>query len=693
MSYALIKGSGELTQGRAGGLDRRRTALIAALVVVGTLVPAGPAVGLEQKLVAGDGTTSDQFGFAVAIDGDTAVVGARADGGGRGAVYVYRRSGDTWSQIAKLTASSGTTLDQLGGSVAIDGDTIVAGAPGYSGAGKLEQGAVYTFTRDGPAVRQETARLTASDGAQQDLLGFSVAIDGDTIVAGAHKHNVGATLDQGAVYTFARSGAPARNETAKLTAFDGAAEDWLGYSVAIDGDTVVVGAPSDDAGAPASNEGSAYTFARTGAAERTETSKLLAPDAKPSDWNGFSVAIDGDTIVTGARFGDGVELDTGAAYTFTRLAPQVWSSSAKLTASDGADGDEFGRSVAIGGDTIVAGAPLDASGTGFGQGAVYEFASTGVPTRTETAKLRDPDAGSGDSLGESVALDADAILAGAWVDDVGSNVDQGSALVFFTPAPSLAVDDVSRIEGDSGQTAFSFTVSRLGQTAGASGVDWATADGSAGASSDYGAGSGRVEFAAGQTSKTIVVNVNGDGAAEPDEDFFVELSNPAAATLADDRGRGTIQNDDTAPPAGVAQPGSAPTSTSDGAQCRDRIAPVSVIARRSLRISGARLMLSGTSQDRGCGARGAGSVRAVYVAVYRATRGGCRFLMGNGRLSARRRCNRPILLRASGSSRFRFARTVRLPRGFYELWVLGQDAAGNRERGRAPGRRATFRLR
>ena len=124
----------------------------------------------------------------------------------------------------------------------------------------VDQGSAYTFARTGAAARTETAKLTASDGAAGDLLGGSVAIDGDTIVAGTPGDAAGANLGQGSAYTFARTGAAARTETAKLTASEGAAGDILGSSVAIDGETILAGAPGDDVGATP-DQGSASVFA------------------------------------------------------------------------------------------------------------------------------------------------------------------------------------------------------------------------------------------------------------------------------------------------------------------------------------------------------------------------------------------------------------------------------------------------
>ncbi len=180
--------------------------LVCLLVLSGVLALLGalpaPAAALEQKLIASDGAAGDLLGQSVAIDGDTAVVGAPDANGERGAVYVYQRAGNGWAQTAKLSASD-AGFDFLGDSVAIEGDTIVAGAPGGTFANK---GSVYTFARAGAAARTETAKLTASDGAAGDALGGSVAIDGDTIVASAPGDDVGANTNQGSASIFGDGG-------------------------------------------------------------------------------------------------------------------------------------------------------------------------------------------------------------------------------------------------------------------------------------------------------------------------------------------------------------------------------------------------------------------------------------------------------------------------------------------------------
>jgi hypothetical protein len=210
----------------------------------------------------------------------------------------------------------------------------------------------------------ETAKLTASDGADYDYFGFfSIAISGDTVVVGAVGDDIGANTDQGSAYVFVKppGGWGNMTQTAKLTASDGAAGDWFGNSVAISGDTVVVAAAAADIGAN-TDQGSAYVFVKPpgGWGNMTETAKLTASDGADSDQFGASVAISGDTVVVGAVGDDiGANTDQGSAYVFVKPAGG-WTNmteTAKLTASDGAYGDRFGFSVAISGDTVVVGAP------------------------------------------------------------------------------------------------------------------------------------------------------------------------------------------------------------------------------------------------------------------------------------------------------------------------------------------------
>jgi surface protein len=328
------------------------------------------------KLLADDGAADDEFGRSVSIDGDTMVIGAFGDGGRRGSAYVFTRdtAGDLasgWTQVAKLTASDGAAHDYFGYSVSIDGDTVVIGAYMDNAKGSMS-GSVYVFTRDTAGDLTsgwtQVAKLTASDGAGSDYFGPSVSIDGDTMVVGAFGNDDKGS-QSGSAYVFTRDTAgdlaSGWTQVAKLTADDGAEDDYFGSSVSIDGDTVVIGANKDrDKGI---NSGSAYVFTRATASDLasgwTQVAKLTADDGAADDYFGSSVSIDGDTVVIGAKFHDDKASDSGSAYVFTRATASDlasgWTQVAKLTDVDGAAGDEFGKSVSIDGNTVVIGANRD----------------------------------------------------------------------------------------------------------------------------------------------------------------------------------------------------------------------------------------------------------------------------------------------------------------------------------------------
>ena len=301
-----------------------KTVLVALVLFLGFLggLDAKPASAgdpidpfVEQaKLTAGDGSAVDHFGNSIAISGDTVVVGARADndsGADSGSAYVYVRSGSIWSQQAKLTGSDGAADDFFGISVAVSGDTAVVGARNDDDSG-ADSGSAYVYVRSGSAWSQQ-AKLTAGDGATGDLFGLSVAVSGDTAVVGAvwDDDNGG---NSGSAYVFVRSGS-VWSEQAKLTPSDGAAGDQFGLSVAISGDTVVTGGDGDDD--KGSSSGSAYVFVRSGSSW-SEQAKLTPSDGAASDVFGRSVAISGDTAVVGAEFDDDKGSSSGSAYVFVR---------------------------------------------------------------------------------------------------------------------------------------------------------------------------------------------------------------------------------------------------------------------------------------------------------------------------------------------------------------------------------------
>lgn len=416
---------------------------------------ADEAIAQNSKLTASDAASEDQFGWTVAIDGNTAVVGAYHDDGlfgNLGAAYVYVRSGTGWTQQAKLVPSDAGTADEFFGySVGIFGDTIVVGASGFQIGSNIHQGAVYIFVRSG-TTWTEQAKLTAPDGAMGDELGASVSIEGDTVVAGSRLDDDGA-IGQGSVHVFTRAGSVWSHQQ-KLIASDPAAVDFFGSSTAISGETLVVGAAGKSSG-----RGAVYVFVRSGVTW-TEQQKIVAFDAQPLDLFGTSVGISGETIIVGASDDDEVFGNQGSAYVFTRSGT-TWTLQTKIDNPEPANSEQFGYSVAIQGDRAVIGTPGDARVAG--GGAIYVYNRTGISWSPEP-KLTAADAQSGDSLGWSVAISGGYVIGGAPFDDDIANM-QGSAYIFRDLSMVWAQETLGSPADIEANDLFGFSVSISGDTA------------------------------------------------------------------------------------------------------------------------------------------------------------------------------------------------------------------------------------
>ena len=360
---------------------------------------------LQQQayLKASNIDTDVFFGFSVAISGDTLVIGAPGEGSDEsGSVYVFTRSGASWSQQAYLKASNTEGNDQFGHSVAISGDTIVVGAVdedsnatgvngNQSNNSAENSGAAYVFTRSGMQWSQQ-AYLKASNTGTGDDFGYSVAISGDTLVVGANgeaSNATGANGDQsnnsvseaGAAYVFTRSGTQ-WSQQAYLKASNSSISDRprFGGSVALSGDTLAIAAQEEDSNATGINgdqnnnsaisAGAVYVFTCSGT-DWSQQAYIKASNTDGNDIFGTSVSLSGDTLVIGAPGEDsnatGINGDQsdnsltgGAAYVFTRSG-MSWSQQAYLKASNTDNNDLFGFSVAISGDTLVVGAWREAS--------------------------------------------------------------------------------------------------------------------------------------------------------------------------------------------------------------------------------------------------------------------------------------------------------------------------------------------
>jgi hypothetical protein len=362
---------------------------------------------------------SDSAGSSVAISGNTVVVGApqyTGQGGGAGAVYVFQKAAGSanFTQVATLQSVEQLHLWSFGQSVAIAGDTIVVGAA----FGNNTAGAAYVFVKpkSGWHDMSQNANLIASDQQSFASLGASVAISGNTIVVGAPGQGVG-----GAIYIFVKpkSGWGKMTQTAELTVSTAANNDGLGGAVSIRVDTIVGGASGVTA-----NTGAAYIFLRLASGwitTSTFNAELTSSDSQLGDSFGLSLITDGSAAVVGAPSALG---NQGSTYVFSKPATGWTTTSqptAKLTASDGASGDRFGSSMAVAGSTAMVGAPSNSP-----SGAAYVFVepSSGWKSTSKfTAKLT---GASGSALGSSVVLQGEIAIVGA----PNYNSGLGEAYVF-----------------------------------------------------------------------------------------------------------------------------------------------------------------------------------------------------------------------------------------------------------------------
>jgi len=299
----------------------------------------------------------DNYGV-IAVSGNTLVVGAALDvtnGVIGGAAYVYVRDGHTWSLQQKLFASDRANFDQFGIAVDIVGDTIVVGAHGDNDEG-FQTGAVYVFRRNGTTWTEEQ-KLKASDAAPDSAFGSSVALSERTIAIGAPSESSGA-LFSGAVYVFVNDGTSWQQQ-GKIKANSAMNNQQLGSTVSVSGDTIVAAAPGELIGEPADDfnnvlsKGAVYIFERTGTSWDHQK-RFFERDRNRTGGFAVRAAIDGDTIIVGDPTYDAGARFTGAVYVFERKG-NGWSLKHTLAANDGQFLQAMGFSIAVSGDTVIAG--------------------------------------------------------------------------------------------------------------------------------------------------------------------------------------------------------------------------------------------------------------------------------------------------------------------------------------------------
>ena len=329
---------------------------------------------LEQCVTDTDNVpdSDDGYGFSIALSGNTLVVGAMADNTNgliAGAAYVYVRDGHTWTLQQKLYPTDPADLAQFGVAVDIVGDTIVAGAHGDDDSG-YQTGAAYVFRRNGTVWTQQQ-KLKAADEEAGSAFGLSVSLSGQTIAVGAPTESSPEALFSGAVYVFVNNGT-AWQQQAKIKANNTMENQQLGFTVSVSGNTIVAAAPGEIIGAPSveaqnvRSKGAVYIFDRSGTSWDHQK-RLSDRDTNRTGGFGTRAAIDGDTIIVGDQTYDAGARFTGAVYVYERNGGG-WSLKHTLTANDAQFLQVMGNAIAISGDTVIAG-----TSTQFTAPAVYIF--------------------------------------------------------------------------------------------------------------------------------------------------------------------------------------------------------------------------------------------------------------------------------------------------------------------------------
>jgi hypothetical protein len=318
---------------------------------------AAPAGAVESAIIVSPAASATaEMAYGIGVDGTTVLIGAPGENGVAGAAYIVDCSTLPCGTPLRIAPAELVAADAFGTALGISGNTLVVSAAG------AVPGSAYVFVGDGIGWSQQ-AKLMPSCLSSGERFGQAVSLSGDRVAIGAGRIGVNG---MGAVYVFVRNGTVWAQE-AKLTPSDGAAFDAFGTSVVLDVDTILVGAPMNAASAGSYANGAVYAYVR-GAGGWTEQAKLTAAGAN-GDLFGYSVALAGDRAVIGAPYAANAQ---GQAYLFMRSGP-TWSQQAIVTTANGAVGDEFGWSVALGDDSVFVGAPFVGQANGVACGTSYVF--------------------------------------------------------------------------------------------------------------------------------------------------------------------------------------------------------------------------------------------------------------------------------------------------------------------------------
>ncbi|CBW26783.1 putative cell wall-anchored protein [Halobacteriovorax marinus SJ] len=388
---------------------------------------------VEAKITPSDGALNDYFGISISISGDNSIIGSSRYNSFQGKAYLYEHSTTNNEEI--ISGSDTATEDRYGGSVSISGDSILIGARNDDDNGN-NSGSAYLYRIDPATGNYVETKIIASDGTSNDSFGYSVSISDNNLIIGSNGDDDNGS-NSGSAYLYRINPVTGNYVETKITASDGASSDNFGVSVSISGNNILIGASYDDDGAM--NSGSAYLYRINPTTGSLVETKITASDGALNDYFGDSVSISGNNLLIGAAYDDDKGSSSGSVYLY-RIDPATGNySETKITASDGAANDYFGKSVSIFGSNLLIGAAMD-DDNGSESGSVYLYRQDPTTGNYSETKITASDGTANDQFGSSVSISGTDILVGSYLrDDNGS--DSGSAYLYrLDPATNNYVE-------------------------------------------------------------------------------------------------------------------------------------------------------------------------------------------------------------------------------------------------------------
>ena len=332
--------------------------------------------------------------------------------------------------LSKISATDKSVSDRFGWSIAQSGSTIAIGAFKNDNNGFIDHGAAYLYKMENDGTSTFLSKVTATDGANNDLFGYSISLSGNTLAVGAVWSDPGGLTDAGAVYLYQLQSNGSPNSPTKIIAHDKAANDFFGATVSLSGSLLAVGAPLSAQGG-IQEAGAVYLYRVESNGSATFLSKVTAPDMSASAEFGFSVSLSGNTLAVGARYASPGGVNEAGASIFSRVeANGAATHLSTITANDKAPNDEFGSIVSMSGNILAVGAYKADISSFSDAGATYLYRLEANGNTTFLSKVTAQDKAVSDEFGNSVSMAGNILAVGASFSDSGGQTDSGATYLY-----------------------------------------------------------------------------------------------------------------------------------------------------------------------------------------------------------------------------------------------------------------------